>query len=271
MIKHFIELGSRPIEYTPLEEIKSEITELIEKANNGQQISEDRLDYLLQCMQWNKEYTLEQELEMKQWRETNLPFIDDCVLTMRGFIPADRSKLTTAELKNAGLSTTLIKRILGKKCLWLLRMPAVEIAKMHIADLSGTYGYDGQQLDIVELCAVYGSLINIHFQADNGGRKHRLRSNIENSVKEMINAYESGKLEKRKMRNPAYKDQIAPYQGDTEFWSINRQEQEESTNRDSLDVQRSNEHVSSLDSRNQSLDTGLPVFNLLHTADSLDP
>ena len=114
-----MQLGSRPIEYKPLAEIKTEIAEMIEKANSGQPISEDRLDYLLQCMQWNKEYIIEQEELTKKWRDHNMPYIEECVLTMRGFIPLEKAHLTTANLQNAGLSSVLTKRILGKKCLCL--------------------------------------------------------------------------------------------------------------------------------------------------------
>ena len=134
-------------------------------------------------------------------------------------------------------------------------MPPSDIAKMHIADLSGMYSYDGQQLDIVELCVVYGSMIDVKFQADVGGRKERLRSNLENSVKEMLALKESGRLEKGKIRNPAYKDQVALFQSEEGMWTaVDLQENQVSEDRNSLDILRLSERVSNFGAETQPLD-----------------
>ena len=49
-------------------------------------------------------------------------------------------------------------------------MQANDISRLHIADLTGQYGYEGQSLDIVELAAIY-SVCPEKFVSDTNLRK----------------------------------------------------------------------------------------------------
>jgi hypothetical protein len=243
-------LGIRPLEYMPLAQMKAEVAALCATANSGSDcFDEDRLDYLLQCMELNREYIAEQEEQARLWREKSLPVIRESLQIMRGYLPADKEGMTVRRLTMAGLSTALAKRLFEKKCLWLLRTDPSDIAKMHGADLCGMYSYDGQQLDVIELCAVYGCLIDVSFESDIGGRKQKFRSDLEAAVKRMLSARESGTLDARKQRNAVYKNQSAPFTDISSLWhvaaSIRVRGADEETDRDSLEELMTGKLVSS--------------------------
>jgi hypothetical protein len=66
---------------------------------------------------------------------TNLPFGKDfsqeCLFTMRGFVPPHIFSASLASLVGTdGLSEPLAKRLLSKKCLWLVRMDPQDIQKL---------------------------------------------------------------------------------------------------------------------------------------------
>ena len=82
------------------------------------------------------------------------------------------STLTLANLTGVavGYSRELAKRLMDRKCLWLVRMSAADIQRIHEADLMSTYVFQG--LDLVELSAVYAA-IPAKFSNDAYGRKVR--------------------------------------------------------------------------------------------------
>jgi hypothetical protein len=59
---------------------------------------------------------------------------------MRPFIPVNIA---------SGLSKSLAKRIITKRCLWLICISQSDIAKMHVADLTSKYSPEAQNLDVM--------------------------------------------------------------------------------------------------------------------------
>ena len=81
--------------------------------------------------------------------DPQVPKYEEAYGRMRGLIPQDISRLTVDMLVKKGLHTSLAKRLLQKKTLWLIVMHKEDIAKIHIADLRGKYQY--ADLDILEM------------------------------------------------------------------------------------------------------------------------
>ena len=77
---------------------------------------------------------------------------------MRGIIPPHIFNSTLNTLtQHDNLPAELAKRLLAKKCLWLVRVSTVDISKMHIAELQGRFNPEAQGLDIVEMAAIFAN------------------------------------------------------------------------------------------------------------------
>ncbi len=128
-------------------------------------------------------------------------------------------------------------------------MDPSDIAKMHSADLFGSYSYDDQQLDVIELRAVHGCLIDVTFESDIGGRKQKFRSGLEAAVKRTLSAREAGTLDACKQRNAVYKSQPAPFASISSLWpaaaSVRVRGADEETDWDSLEELMKGKLVSS--------------------------
>jgi len=124
--------------YIPLDEIKAELTAIMEAVNAGKPFDEKRLDYLLLCMNFNPDYIKERQEESRLWREQMDVFSQQCLFSMRGFVPPNIFSASLSYLVGeVGISEPLAKRLLNKKCLWLLRMDPEDIQRLHEADLLG--------------------------------------------------------------------------------------------------------------------------------------
>jgi len=200
----------------PLDVIKAEIQDLVKACNEGRQFDENRLDHLVLCLEYNRENILEQENAAKQWRESLVGYSNECVTTMKGFIPPNIFSSSIASLKDQGLSEALAKRLHDKKCLWLIRMRPEDIEKMHIGTLSHRFNPLAQNLDIVEMTAVY-SCLPTHF---NDLGKQNWMKNIENSLKDMLKKKNDHKLNSRALRNDAYKGQNPIFSHLTELYEM---------------------------------------------------
>lgn len=146
---------------------------------------------------------------------------------MKGFVPPH---IFTASVKSLaevdGLSKELIKRLTTKQCLWLVRIPAADIEKIHEAELLSRFNPLAQNLvrsltcclesitffcqDIIELAAIYGSL-PAKFTSDSSGRKEKWRVSIEETLKAMNVQRLAGSLPPNKLRNPAYSKEDQHY------------------------------------------------------------
>lgn len=203
-------LGLVPMEYIPLAEIRQELQTIFDKLNNDEPYDEKRMDFLLLCMENNPLYIAEKEAEAKKWRDDMAIFTTECLDTMRGYIPPHIFEATLDSLQEEdGLPKELAKRIMNKKCLWLIRMNIIDIEKIHEVELMGRFNPVAQQLDIVELAAIYACIPD-KFLNDPSGRKTEWRTNLENALKDMDKLRQSGSLLGSKARNMVYKKMKMP-------------------------------------------------------------
>lgn len=198
--------GQLPLEYMPLGELKQEMQKHFDLANQGKPYDEGRLDYLLKCLDLNPDYQAEKEKENAAWRNQIDAFAKESLETMRGFIPPHIFNSTQQTLTtNDGVSLDLAKRILSKKCLWLIRVSVTDINKMHVAELQGRFNHEAQGLDLIELAAIFASVPPKFLNDDAKGSKEKWRASLEDSLKQYYMQHQKGTLPKLKQRNPAYK------------------------------------------------------------------
>jgi hypothetical protein len=78
--------------------------------------------------------------------------------------------------------------------------------------LFSRFNPDGQNLDIVELAAIYAALPE-KFLNDPFGKKQRWKEKVEELLKKMVADKEQGQLPKAKVRFPGYLNVNPPYVG----------------------------------------------------------
>ena len=212
-------LGGSPLEYIPLSEIEAELAELTSKVNSGESFDEKRLDHLLACMERNPEYLTKLEEKRQKEREMLAPILEQHLATMREFIPPNifDCKMTTLQ-EDYGYSKALAKRLISKKCIWLVRMRSEDIMKLHEVELTGQYGHGGQVLDVVEKTALFAALPK-HFENDGRGVKKKYLLDLEENVKDMIRKAEAGSLSKQLLRHSAYTNQVGIFGANAEMHS----------------------------------------------------
>jgi hypothetical protein len=202
--------GGKPIEYIPLAMIRAELDQLMQAARDGTPFDEERLDHLIRCMEYNDEYIAQKKEEEHRWVEDTREVLSKSLEAMRPFVPVNIASMTLPELESAGLSKSLAKRIMTKRCLWLIRMSQSDIGKMHVADLTSKYSTEAQNLDVIEMAAIYHWLLGVNFESDAGGRKVKMRDGLKRSLKEKMGAVTSFEDFANK-RSAAYKNQVGPF------------------------------------------------------------
>ena len=220
-----IKLGHQPVEHIPLAKIRSELTEIMASLNGGYPCDEQRLDHLLLCLEWNKEYTQEEEQKRLDRNATIAPFVSQCSATMCGYVPVNIAQHSESSLRNVGLNAMLARRIFNKKCLWLIRMPPEIISRMHESDLLSRYSPDAQHLDLVELAAVYGALPE-KFINDATGRKQEVRIRLENNINSLLEEQSKQSFTSDKFRNRLYNDCPPPFTLELRFMIISNENDE---------------------------------------------
>jgi hypothetical protein len=179
LMNQLAKAGIKPLQFIPLAQIRVELSDLFVKASAGEAFNEARVDHLLACMEVNPEYMAEKEAADRAWREEIAEFTASSLAEMRGYVPPFIFTTTkVALMQEWGVGAELAKRLIEKKCLWLLRMNEDSIKKLHAADLMGRYTYEAQGLDIVEIAALYAA-IPAKFGNDASGKKQLWQSKLE--------------------------------------------------------------------------------------------
>jgi hypothetical protein len=203
--------------FIPLSQIKEELAGIMTKIHNGEPYDEARSELLFRSMNYNKEYIAEEMDILRIWKESVVHIAQECLQEQRAFIPVDIFTISRATLvEERGVSLALAKRILDKKCLWLIRMSPLAIATLHEADIMGRYNTQGQNLDFVELVAVYAAC-PVKFENDGTGRKEAWRLALEDNVRNLMKQKDAKTLSKPKLRNALYKDLVGLFPGD-DLW-----------------------------------------------------
>ena len=200
-----------------LDEIESQLKDIIEKAQNGMAFNEKRLDELVTMRDHNEDYIIKIETERNLWLKNNADFFKESVDQQRSFIPPDIHKLDEVTLVNEiGLSIDIAKRVKNKQCLWFVRFSSEEILKLHEADLYNRYNPDGCNLDIIELASIYYQLPPELFSKEIvGNRKSEFAHSLEVTLKTLISEKDSNTLPKTKLRNRVYEMKEGPIEDRT--------------------------------------------------------
>jgi hypothetical protein len=141
----------------------------------------------------NPEYIEQQKREMAAWKAEVGRVLTGWYNEIVKFIPPNVNRMSVADLVEIGYTRALAKRLVQKKCLWLIRLNKASIAKIHVADLRCKYSYESQGLDIKEYAAIYCSLPSA-FENDYNGGKLKFRTNLEAKLKELYSKFNiSGK------------------------------------------------------------------------------
>ena len=204
--------GLTPLEFIPLPKLKAELATLFECANTGVIYDTDRLDYLLLCLEHNPEHKAELEALHKAWLQEITPFLQESLEITRSYVPPHIFKCSEDSLEADGYSRALAKRIINKKCLWLVRVSTTDINRMHVVELSGRFNPEAQGMDLNEIAAIFAVLPD-KFSNDPDRRKARWRASVEQTLKTMYAQFKSGTLVGPKKRNLAYKNQLPRYEG----------------------------------------------------------
>jgi hypothetical protein len=108
-------LNSKPLKYIPLHQIRQRLQTLTDAINRGEAIDESEFDYLLQCMDVNKEYIQEEKEKERLWREQISTYAQECLMEQRRFIPPDIFVSTHTQLVHEkGIPVILAKRFMQK-------------------------------------------------------------------------------------------------------------------------------------------------------------
>jgi hypothetical protein len=199
----------RPLQYYPLPQLREEISAIIVKLNDNSATEQDtaQLAHLLACLEVNPEHKAEVAEEERLWAEQVRDRAEEWLLETRAFVPPFIVSATERQLiDECGYSKALAKRLLTKKCLWLVRMQEHDIAKLHFADLSVAYGFQGQRLDLVEIGAIFAVCQSIQFKSDGTREKAKWKEALLAALKSLMKQESLGKLTSAQLRNPAYTD-----------------------------------------------------------------
>lgn len=91
-----------------------ELNELMSKSNSVSNTKSDsareaRIEYLSTCLDFNPDHKRDLTTSKQQWKTQNLPFFDECLETMRSFVPANIFTSTRDQLVSDGISAALAK------------------------------------------------------------------------------------------------------------------------------------------------------------------
>ena len=216
LYKQQLKNAGMPIfEYMELSEIRREVKDISALIAQDMTFDEKRLDYLIGCMKLNKEFILEQE-EIKRQEDINIKqSASEALRLIRSYVPPDVKQCTVAMLQSKGYSGQLAKRVMTVKALWLTRFSTALVNSLHVALLKSDFGFDGRNLDLVELLAVYASYPE-KFSNDGNGQKQQYRDLLREKVQSLLSKEEGGVLRPNTRRHQAYRGQVGLF-GDSDF------------------------------------------------------
>jgi hypothetical protein len=207
--------SSNPVEISSnLQQILHDMNRIFDKANNGMCQANDInvLSELFVRIDADKYMSEEYASMTKEWSVNAQLLIISSMDEMKLFVPSDVLILscTLESLVKDGMTRVLAKRIFSKQSLWLITASRDDISQLTESDLYGKYNPIDQNLDIVELAAIYGALPK-SFTNDINGKKNKWKLMVEGLLISLMNLQESGALSESKRRNPSYQDSKGVY------------------------------------------------------------
>jgi hypothetical protein len=153
--------------------------------------------------------TQSSSVKLQAWRQGVLPFAKECLDLMRQVLPVDVFSATDADtlrrMQNYQLSPELASRFMTKQCLWILCLNDSEIQTIDDSLLIGVYNTKGQNLDLVETAAVYGTIPEDFFSPlSSSAMRLDWADRIQRKLRHMLKEKEDGLLAEYRIRCPAY-------------------------------------------------------------------
>lgn len=137
-----------------------------------------------------------------QWINDNQANCLEALTLSLSFVPEDVFLGTSqSQLAARGLPASLAARVYATPALWLLRATPDFVARVHDVDLRGKF--DFQNLDLVELMALWARLKDVVFDNDPQKRKAAWKDALFDRLKRMV---DNTNLPPRQKRHPVYKD-----------------------------------------------------------------
>jgi hypothetical protein len=204
-----------------LTDIEHELHEIIAKVNSGQTYDEKHLDKLIHLQNEHPEHQARQLQELQEWTNSVEDYLAECLVMMRTFVPVNIACSSKDQLveENEGLSADIVRRVHEKKCLWLCRLRVDDIDRLHDIELRDRYNPTAENLDIVELSAVYAAFPE-QFSSDTSGKKTELKLNIMHLLQRLLKQREDGELPPHKLRHPVYgNDEYGPIEDITSTYT----------------------------------------------------
>jgi len=204
-----------------LTDIEHELHEIIAKVNSGQEYDEKHLDRLIHLQSEHPEHQARQLQELQEWTNSVEDYLAECLVMMRTFVPVNIACSSKDQLveENMGLSADIVRRVHEKKCLWLCRLGVDDIDRLHDIELRDRYNPTAENLDIVELSAVYAAFPE-QFSSDRSGKKTELKLAIMHLLQRLLKQREDGELPAHKLRHPAYgSDEYGPIEDITSTYT----------------------------------------------------
>ncbi|GBG28725.1 Metal tolerance protein 9 [Hondaea fermentalgiana] len=169
----------------------------------------NKFEMLDKIVRNHKDFKEREARQKQEWEDKNREINQTALDELRAIFPECIAQGTAMKdlRETFKLSAALAKRVFQRKALRLIHMSHEEIARMHIADLSGTFSTQG--LDLREVRAVYASLPE-EFASDSDGKKAGWREGVLNTLQDMNKKLENGSLPKAHQRNPAYDAPLNP-------------------------------------------------------------
>lgn len=124
----------------------------VQRLMEGDEAAEKDLERWDRCIQIHPDYIKRKEEEARRWEERERPLCEAALWRQRSLTPLEIADKSTDMLIELGLTKSAATRLRQKKALWLVRMAASNIRKMHVADLRSKFATQvGQVLDRLKI------------------------------------------------------------------------------------------------------------------------
>merc|ERR1711991_400361 len=161
----------------------------------------DKWDKLVSC---HPEHLEQQEKKEREWEEEMEEKCKSALEEMKKIIPANIKQMKKSEVEELpGMLSSLAKRLLRKKALWLIHMRSEDISKFHAADLMVKFSING--LDYRELKALY-AVVPKTMDNDADGRKTEWRTQLRRKLREYSDKASTGNFPNSKVISSDYSE-----------------------------------------------------------------
>jgi hypothetical protein len=166
-----------------LSQINDELTSIITKLSNNINTGadDDRLDQLIKYKNKNPEYIEQEKVAAQTFMKDNAKLFQENYDLMFKLIPINIKFLSIPNN-----DVPFLKRLRDIKALWLIRTDPASIVNMTWSDLLGSYNYQGKNMILQELIALYVALPDFTTAKQDKLLKEEWKANLFTLIKQKI-------------------------------------------------------------------------------------